>query len=301
MRRSAPALTVVSSGLRVRLIAIDGFDPRIARRLAEARPVPGARRAARRRARGHRRLTTPAIRRAPGRRSPRASRRRCTPCMGSRRGGSPAFRAASRPGSEPASARALGAVTDLLRLTTPSIASGSERRVKTFWEVATAAGLRTAVVNWWATWPAPPKRPDRHRSRDAAARARRELDAEIAPADALRRRSRAAGRRCARGVGARGATCRDGTEMDALLRRSAELDALQTGAHPRRSRAANADLRLHLPARPRSRAARAVRRADGRRRASPSAVAARLASLDEYYVLLDALLAPRCSVAGDDC
>ena len=51
--------------------------------------------------------------------------------------------------------RALRDVTDLLRLTRPSVASGSERRVKTFWEVATTAGLRTAVVNWWATWPAP--------------------------------------------------------------------------------------------------------------------------------------------------
>src|SRR5204863_6815197 len=32
---------------------------------------------------------------------------------------------------------------------------GDERRSKTVWEVAEEAGLRTAVVNWWATWPAP--------------------------------------------------------------------------------------------------------------------------------------------------
>jgi hypothetical protein len=51
--------------------------------------------------------------------------------------------------------RALINAADLLRLTTPSIASGDERRVPAFWEVAAAAGLRTAVVNWWATWPAP--------------------------------------------------------------------------------------------------------------------------------------------------
>ena len=51
-------------------------------------------------------------------------------------------------------ARLMGASTDLLRLTRPSIASGSDRREKTFWEVATEAGLRTVVVNWWATWPA---------------------------------------------------------------------------------------------------------------------------------------------------
>ena len=49
--------------------------------------------------------------------------------------------------------RVVGAATDLLRLTRPAIASNFERRVKTFWEIAEQAGLRTAVVNWWATWP----------------------------------------------------------------------------------------------------------------------------------------------------
>jgi hypothetical protein len=51
--------------------------------------------------------------------------------------------------------RVIGAATDLLRLTRPTIASNFERRVKTFWEIAEQAGLRTAVVNWWVTWPAP--------------------------------------------------------------------------------------------------------------------------------------------------
>jgi hypothetical protein len=45
-------------------------------------------------------------------------------------------------------------VTDLLRLTRRTITSGDARRVPTFWEVAARAGLRTAVVHWWATWPA---------------------------------------------------------------------------------------------------------------------------------------------------
>lgn len=48
----------------------------------------------------------------------------------------------------------LTTATDLLRLTRPTIASGDERRVPSFWEVAASAGLRTAVVHWWATWPA---------------------------------------------------------------------------------------------------------------------------------------------------
>ena len=42
----------------------------------------------------------------------------------------------------------------MLRLTRPSTASGAELRSKTMWEVASEAGLRSAVVNWWATWPA---------------------------------------------------------------------------------------------------------------------------------------------------
>lgn len=48
----------------------------------------------------------------------------------------------------------LTTATDLLRLTRPTIASGEERHVPTFWEVAASAGLRSAVVHWWATWPA---------------------------------------------------------------------------------------------------------------------------------------------------
>ena len=52
-------------------------------------------------------------------------------------------------------ASAIRAATDIVRLTRPSIASRDERRSKTIWEIAEQAGLRTAVVNWWATWPAP--------------------------------------------------------------------------------------------------------------------------------------------------
>jgi hypothetical protein len=52
--------------------------------------------------------------------------------------------------------RIVTAATDLIRLTRPAIASGDERLIPAFWEVAARAGLRTAVVHWWATWPAPP-------------------------------------------------------------------------------------------------------------------------------------------------
>lgn len=51
-------------------------------------------------------------------------------------------------------ARALGGATDLLRLTRPAPVSGLARRYKMIWETAAEKGLTTAVVNWWATWPA---------------------------------------------------------------------------------------------------------------------------------------------------
>jgi hypothetical protein len=79
--------------------------------------------------------------------------------------------------------RVIGAATDLLRLTRPAIASNFERRVKTFWEIAEQAGLRTAVINWWATWPAPADSGIVLSDR-AVLRLERggPLDAEIAPA-----------------------------------------------------------------------------------------------------------------------
>ncbi len=52
-------------------------------------------------------------------------------------------------------AGAIAAATDLVRLTRPTLTTGLQRRSKTFWEVAADYGLHTAVVNWWATWPAP--------------------------------------------------------------------------------------------------------------------------------------------------
>jgi hypothetical protein len=49
---------------------------------------------------------------------------------------------------------ALAAAGDLLRLTRTQPPSAVLRTVKTFWNVASEKGLRVGVVNWWATWPA---------------------------------------------------------------------------------------------------------------------------------------------------
>ena len=134
-----------------------------------------------------------------------------------------------------AAGRVLVGATDVLRLTTPAIASTVERRTKTFWEVAEQAGLRTGVVNWWATWPAPATGGVVLSDR-AVLRLERggALDAEIAPAalyEALKGRwpqlreqaqTRAA-RHLSRGHdGGAGALRAD---LQAVLARSAALDA----------------------------------------------------------------------------
>jgi hypothetical protein len=128
----------------------------------------------------------------------------------------------------------IGGATDLLRLTSPSIASSFERRTKTFWEVAEQAGLRTAAVNWWATWPAAAASGTVISDR-ALLRLERggPLDAEIAPSglyDVLGGRW-AEIRRMAEADAARlTGTSQDGgatlpADVSVVLRRSAELDA----------------------------------------------------------------------------
>lgn len=51
---------------------------------------------------------------------------------------------------------ALGTAADLLRLTRTQPPSSVLREVKAFWNVASDKGLRIGVVNWWATWPGDP-------------------------------------------------------------------------------------------------------------------------------------------------
>ena len=223
-RADHPPLTVVSGGAALRVVAIDGFDPAMfdtfaadlharfqARRLqVEPQDTSDPARA----------WTTVATGEPPEVHGVLGIETR---------------RVAGVQGSVAASggpvARVLRASTDLVRLTRPSVASRDERRAKTIWEVAEEAGLRTAVVNWWATWPAPP-----HGGIVLTDRAvlRLEqggpLDAEIAPASlyeplraawpAIRQRAQAAGARFDAIGDASTAT---------VLKRSAELDTMIVG------------------------------------------------------------------------
>jgi hypothetical protein len=152
--RTAPRLVVVSNGLRLQVIGVDGFDPRFARDVAARRSLPTLRALLDRRA-----VELP---RQPGW-DPVAVWMSIATGQPPQRHGAWSLesrRVAGLSGRVPQTPGRLGALvaatTDLLRLTEPGVSSGTERREKTFWELAATAGLRTAAVNWWTTWPASP-------------------------------------------------------------------------------------------------------------------------------------------------
>jgi hypothetical protein len=290
-----PPLTV-AGGRRVRLIAIDGFDP--ASYHSAARRPEGPSRG----------LWDSAVRLAPHDTSDparawttmatgeppeihgvqRLETRRLAGIQGILAGGDGAFWQSIR------------AATDVARLTRPAVASRDERRSKTIWEVAEDAGLRTAVVNWWATWPAPPG-PGIVITDRAVLRLEHggSLDAEIAPADlypALQAQwpqIRASARETTAAAFAGISEAR----TLAVLRRSAELDATIIGitrALPEPARDLDVvylpglDVAQHTLLGP----------ADGGA-PSPSVVAARVEGLKEYYRFLAGLLGPLLKPARD--
>lgn len=152
---AAPALTVVPTGLRVVVIGVDGFDPAFARTLVGDGGMPALARV----------LSAPhvALPRGPGADPVPVWATIATGQPPERHGalGLEARQIAGLDTQLPLTssrlALSISAATDLLRLTRPSLSSGLERRAPAFWEVAARAGLRTAAVNWWTTWPARPE------------------------------------------------------------------------------------------------------------------------------------------------
>ena len=293
-----PTLTVVPSGMRVRLLAIDGFEPSVFASLAARGKLPvlsrafdgagaqltlqddGSEAAA---ALDPARLWTTIATAQPaslhGVRT--LETRRVAGLQGIVQGGG---------GS--ALLRLVNASTDLLRLTRPSVASGNDRRESTFWEVAADAGLRTAVVNWWATWPATADNGVVLSDR-AMLRLERggSLDGEIAPASiylqlaprwaALREQAAA---RATRALA--GATADD--RAQALLRRSAEMDAMAL-LLAREVSGAAADLTaVYLPGLDITQ--HALVEAPTSPQLPGAAASAGLSGLESYYVALDTLL-----------
>ena len=286
-----PPLTIVPTGYRVRVIAIDGFDPATARR-----SVPNAALA--------QALGSAYVRLAPGDTSDPArvwttiatgvgpdvhgvhsiETRRVAGLRGTLSGGQVG--------------RILGAATDLVQLTSPSVASREERKAKTMWEVAEDAGLRTAVVNWWASWPAPPGGgivvTDRALLRLETGGP---LDAEIGPAslyDPLRSAWPGIRQRARDTAAASFGTISD-PDVAKVLRRSAELDATVVGladelpGPPRDLDVVylpGLDIAQHMLLAPPESGA-----------ASASAMSARIAGLVGYYAFLGQLIQPMAQPA----
>ena len=295
-RGAAPvreSLTVVPPGLRIRVIAIDGFDARIFDELSAEGRLPaiaatsdGARVRLEPREGGGgdpaRVWTTIATGLPPDVHGVQGLETRSVAGLQGR----VAIAEPSPLG------RAIRGATDLVRLTRPAIASGSERRAKTFWEVAAEAGLRTSVVNWWATWPAPPDAgvvlSDRATLRLERGGA---LDAELAPAslyEPLREKWPSLKARAAAGA-ARVLDYPGDESTRAVLRRSVELDAIQLALVAEVS-AADTDLSVvYLPGL--DIVQHSLLGGDQPGRAA-SALAARLDAVKSYYAALDRLLGP---------
>jgi hypothetical protein len=297
-----PPLTVVSSGARVRLIAVDGFDPAVFATLAAAGRLPALSKAL---AGAEVRLSLPDEDRAG---TGRADPARLWTTIAT---GQPAAVHGVRSletrqvagltgilhaGDDSRAGRLLGLSTDLLRLTRPSVASRRERQEKTFWEVAADAGLRTVVVNWWATWPALSTNAvvlsDRATLRLERGGA---LDAEIAPAalyQALAARWPDLRARAGTSAAAALSGVHEEPGVTAILRRSAELDAL-TLVLLGEVTTSRDDLRVvYLPGLDIAQHALAAG-ADRAGAAGPEALAS-------YYSVLDVLLADAIEAAPDE-
>ena len=185
----------------------------------------------------------------------------------------------------------LTAATDLIRLTRPSIASGDQRLMPTFWEVAARAGLRTAVVHWWATWPAPPNLgtviSDRAILRLEHGGA---ANGEIAPAALYATLEQSAGARrdAAKARAAAAALAGASPETAAAITRSAELDATIASLAGDRALGDLDLLVVYLPGLDIAQHAIFSGTVDG---LAPSDAAARVAAIERYYEYLDGLTA----------
>ena len=291
-------IAVVSSGLHVRMIAIDGVDPHVLDDVIASGKIPALARTFAR-TRGTLDLGDSTATRDPARAWTTIATGQAPAAHGVH--GLETRRVAGLQGSLAADEQSrlgttIRAATDLLRLTRPSIASGNERRVKTLWEVAADAGLRTAVVNWWATWPAFSATDDAVILSDRAVLRLEHggpLDAEIAPPSLYDRlhqqwptlRANAVTEAAAASTGLQWS----GADIRSALERSSQLDAIQLALLWEVSTPSTDLSVVYLPGLD---IAQNALLAPGDTALAPSAVAARLQALRDYFVFLDRLLAP---------
>lgn len=145
---------VVPTGLRVRVVGLDGLDARMSDQMAARGEMPNLTKLLARSARARLGVepervpaivwTTIATGRGPSAHGIQS--------IGARR--LAGMRTPVGLGGGGPAGRAVGAATDLLRLTRSEPPTAVLRGAKAFWNVAADKGLSVGVVNWWATWPA---------------------------------------------------------------------------------------------------------------------------------------------------
>ena len=280
-----PTLTVLSTGQQVEVIAIDGVDPASVERLRAAGRLPVLSRLL---GQGVATLTP-----SPDRDPAKVWTTIATGQPPDRHGirGLESRQIAGLEGqfhAESPWSSALTTATDLLRLTRPAIASGEQRLIPAFWEVAARAGLRTAVVHWWATWPAPQDLgvviSDRAILRLEAGGS---LDGEIAPASLYPALAQAWPDRRARvaALVTRSLPSDVSADVRAVFERAATLDAtlIELATDPL---IGPLDLRvLYLPGL--DIVQHSLFGAAEAGALAPSSAAERLRALDEYYAFVD--------------
>ncbi len=286
-----PSLAVVSPGVRITVLAIDGLDPAVLEALVPTGTIPNLARLV---SNGTVRLPADAVR-DPAREWTTIATGQPPDVHGVH--GLETRRVAGvqgtvTTGEHQGLAAALRDVTDLLRLTRRSTASGAELRAKTLWEVAAEAGLRAAVVNWWATWPAAAGGSNRPIvvSDRATLRLDRggDLDGEIAPDD-LYERLRSEWPVIKTEADAATSTLRviDDADASEALRRAARVDAVHLAIASRLDTPSLDLLAIYLPGLD---IAQHALLGSGNP-VAPSALTARLDALRGYYRFLDTLLA----------
>lgn len=145
-----PDYAVVPSDVRVRVLGVDGLDPRMVDQMISRREMPRMAALLKSGARGRMRVepervpalvwTTIATGRAPEDNGILPGARRVP----------------LSPGDKSRLVRMGATARDLLRLTRAQPPTAVLREVKPFWSVASEKGFRVGVVNWRATWPADP-------------------------------------------------------------------------------------------------------------------------------------------------
>jgi len=290
-----PALTVVPTGVRAVVVAIDGVDVSTLTRLRASGGLPTFDRLVSGASVGlavstdrdpAQVWTTLATGQPPERHGIRALEGRQLAGVEGRVG-------ADSPGMS-----MLTTATDLLRLTRPTIASGEERRVPSFWEVAASAGLRTAVVHWWATWPAAGTLGTVLSDR-AILRLEQggELAAEIAPASIYPSLLASASVRMARvNEVAASAALGLSPEIAAIIERSARLDATVLDLATDSTVGSQDLLVVYLPGL--DIAQHALFPAAPSDTLAPAAAAERVRALEGYYAFLDGALGRTVVTSG---